>query len=72
MIPQRAIGMLLLVGGVILFVVGMNASDSFADQWSEFFTGNFTDSTMLYIIGGIAAAAIGLALIVFGGRWAKR
>lgn len=71
-ILQRVIGGVLLVAGVILFIVGMNASDSVADRWSEFFTGRFTDATVLYIIGGIAAAAVGLMLIMLGGRAAAR
>lgn len=69
-IHQRVVGSVLLVAGAVLFVVGMNASDSVADRWSEFFTGHFTDATVLYIVGGIAAAAVGLMLIVFGGRTA--
>ena len=71
-IPQRVVGSALLVAGAILFIVGMNASDSVADRWSDFFTGHFTDLTVLYIIGGIAAAAAGLMLVMFGGRTAAR
>lgn len=65
---QRVFGVVLLVVGVILFVIGMNASESFADRWSNFFTGHFTDATVWYIICGIAAAVGGLALATFGGR----
>lgn len=65
---QRVGGIVLLVVGVILFIVGMNASDSVADRWSNFFTGHFTDSTVWYILGGVASAIIGLMMIIFGGR----
>ena len=65
---QRVSGIVLLAVGVILFVVGMNASDSVADRWSNFFTGHFTDATVWYIVGGIASAIGGLMLITFGGR----
>ena len=65
---QRVLGILLLVVGVILFVVGMNASDSVADQLSNFFTGHFTDTTVWYIIGGVVSAIGGLMLLLFGGR----
>jgi hypothetical protein len=65
---QRIGGIVLLVAGVILFIVGMNASDSVADRWSNFFTGHFTDATVWYIIGGVAAAVVGLLLVMFGGR----
>lgn len=67
-VPYLVIGALLLAAGVALFIFGMNASDSMADQWSEFFTGNFTDGTILYIVGGIAAVVVGLTLLLFGGR----
>jgi succinate dehydrogenase/fumarate reductase cytochrome b subunit len=68
---QRVAGMILLVVGIVLFIVGLNASDSFADQWSNFFTGQFTDATMWYIIGGVVMAVVGLMLVVFGGRIAR-
>jgi hypothetical protein len=65
--PQRMGGIVLLVVGVVLFIIGMNASHSVADRWTNFFTGHFTDSTVWYIVGGVASAAIGLILVVFGG-----
>ena len=68
MIPQRIGGIVLLVVGVILFIIGMNASDSLADRFSNFFTGHFTDATVWYIIGGVALAVLGLVLVMFGGR----
>jgi hypothetical protein len=68
MSPQRILGAVLLVAGMILLIVGMNASHSAADQWSNFFTGHFTDATVWYIVGGIASAVGGLMLVMFGGR----
>jgi hypothetical protein len=65
--PQRISGTVLLVVGVILLIVGMNASHSVADRWSNFFTGHFTDTTVWYIVGGGAAAVFGLMLVLFGG-----
>ena len=66
MSQNRIIGIVLLVVGVIVLVVGMNASHSVGDQVSKTFTGRFTKETMWYLIGGGAAALIGL-LMVFGG-----
>ena len=60
-----------LVPGVVLFIIGMNASHSAADRWSNFFSGHFTDSTVWYIAGGVAAAVAGVVLLLFGGRDAK-
>lgn len=70
---QRAVGLVLLVVGVILFIVGVNASDSFADRWSNFFTGHFTDSTVWYMVGGVAVGLLGLFIAGFDGiaKWAK-
>jgi len=66
--PQRIGGIVLLAAGVVLFVVGMNASHSVADRWSNFFSGHFTDATVWYIVGGVVAAVAGLLMLVFNGR----
>jgi len=66
MSTQRIFGFVLLVVGVILFIVGMNASHSTADQISNTFTGRFTRDTAWYIFGGAAAALFGLLLVLFG------
>ncbi|MCU0724768.1 MAG: DUF3185 family protein [Planctomycetes bacterium] len=60
MSPQRIGGIAILLLGVILLIIGINASDSVSDRWSNFFSGHFTDSTMWYIVGGIAVALVGL------------
>ena len=65
---QRLVGITLLVGGVILFIVGLNSTDSFADRWSNFFTGHFTDTTVWYMVVGAVAFFVGLSLTTFGGR----
>jgi hypothetical protein len=65
--PQRILGVLLLAAGAVLFIIGLNASDSIADRWSNFFTGHFTDSTVWYMVGGIACAVVGALLAAFGG-----
>ena len=68
---QRIIGVVLLVAGVTLLIVGMNASHSVADQVSNTFTGRFTRETAGYIIGGGAAALLGLLMVLFGVRGKK-
>jgi uncharacterized membrane protein len=65
---QRILGIVLLVIGLALIVVGMNASDSIADRWSNFFTGHYTDTTVWYLVAGIASAIVGLVLATFGRR----
>lgn len=63
---QRMAGIVLLVLGVVLLVVGMNASHSIADQVSNTFTGRFTQTTTWYIIGGIVAGAVGAVMMLAG------
>jgi len=60
----RILGVILLVAGVVLIVVGANASRSLADNLSTVFTGGLTQRTTWYIFGGIAMAAVGLLLTI--------
>ena len=64
---QRIIGLVLLVLGLVLFVFGLNATHSVADSVKEGFTGKYTDSTMWYLMGGIALVIVGGAVAFFGG-----
>jgi xanthine/uracil permease len=62
------VGIVVLVIGVILLVVGLNASESFADQISNTFTGKWTDHTAWYIYGGFGLGLFGLLIVLFGRR----
>jgi len=57
---NKAISLALLVGGIVLIIYGVSASDSLGSSFSRFFTGNPTDKTMWLLIGGIVAAVAGL------------
>jgi hypothetical protein len=72
MSPQRALGMILLVIGVVLLVMGINASHSVADRVSDTLTGRFTRTTTWYILCGIALGVLGLILTVLGVRGKRR
>jgi hypothetical protein len=61
---QRLVGIVLLVVGVVVMIVGMNASHSVADQVSNTFLGRFTARTAWYMIGGGASALLGLILVL--------
>jgi hypothetical protein len=56
---NKAISLALLVGGVILIIYGVAASNSNASGVSRFFTGNPTDKTMWLLIGGAVATVVG-------------
>jgi len=55
---SKPISLALLVGGIILVIYGVSASNSTASGFSRFFTGNPTDRTMWLLIAG-AVAIIG-------------
>jgi hypothetical protein len=58
---NRFISIALLVGGVILMIYGINATNSFGSDVSRFFTGSPTDKAIWMLIGGIVASLVGLA-----------
>ena len=57
---NKIVSLALLVGGVVLIVIGINATNSFSSDVSRFFTGSPTDKAIWMLIGGIIAAVIGL------------
>ncbi|WP_404366386.1 DUF3185 family protein [Marinobacter sp.] len=61
---QKLVGIVLLVVGIGLLYFGWQGSQSLGDQLSETVTGQPTDETMWFLIGG-AAAAIGGAFLLF-------
>jgi LPXTG-motif cell wall-anchored protein len=56
---NRAISIALLVVGIILLIMGINAAGSFSSEVSEAVTGTPTNRSIWLIIGGAAAAIIG-------------
>lgn len=61
-------GLVLAIVGVVLLLFGWNQSQSLVDQVAETFTGRFTESTMWYIVLGVAALAGGIGLMLAGAR----
>ena len=57
---NKTVSLALLVGGVILTVIGISATNSFSSDVSRFFTGSPTDKAVWMLIGGIAAVIVGL------------
>jgi hypothetical protein len=58
---NKFVSIALLVGGVVLMIFGINATNSFSSDVSRFFTGSPTDKAIWMLIGGIVVAIIGLA-----------
>jgi hypothetical protein len=65
---NKAVSIALLVGGIVLIVIGVNATKSFSSDVSRFFTGSPTDKAVWMLIGGIVAAVIGLFGAMRGGK----
>ena len=57
---NKIVSLALLIGGVVLIVIGISATNSFSSDVSRFFTGSPTDKAIWMLIGGIFAAVIGL------------
>ena len=60
---NKIISLALLAGGIVLILVGINATDSFSSDVSRFFTGSPTDKAIWMLIGGSIATLIGLATL---------
>jgi len=58
----------LLIGGIILIIYGVSASNSVGSGLSRMFTGAPTDKTMWFLIGGATASIIGLVGVLRGSR----
>ena len=59
---NKIISLALLVGGIVLIIIGINATNSFSSDVSRFFTGSPTDKAVWMLIGGIVATVVGLTL----------
>jgi hypothetical protein len=65
---NNIVGLAIFAVGIVLLVFGFNASHSFGSDVSRFFTGNPTDKSIWFLVGGAAAVIVGLAVAIRGGR----
>jgi divalent metal cation (Fe/Co/Zn/Cd) transporter len=65
---NRIASLALLVGGVVLMIIGISATNSFSSDVSRFFTGSPTDKAVWMLIGGIVATIAGLTMTLRGGK----
>jgi len=59
---NKIISIVLLVGGVLLLIVGFQATNSFSSDVSRFFTRSPTDKAIWMLIGGLVATIVGLTM----------
>jgi hypothetical protein len=67
---NKIVSLALLIGGVVLIIIGINATNSFSSDVSRFFTGSPTDKAVWMLIGGIVAAVAGLIGTLRGSKQA--
>jgi len=68
----RIIGLLILVGGIVVFWFGFNSSQKVPEKGLEKVTGRYSDGTMKYIVGGILMVVGGLAISLNCNRFCKK
>ena len=62
------VGLAIFAAGIVLLIFGFNESHSFSSDVSRVFTGNPTDRSIWFLIGGAAAIVVGLLVAIFGAR----
>ncbi len=65
---NKMVSLDLLIGGVVLIVICISATNSFSSDVSRFFTGSPTDKAVWMLIGGIVAAVAGLVGTLRGSK----
>jgi len=65
---NKIISLILLAGGIVLIIYGVNASDSVGSSFSRMFNGAPTDKTLWLLIGGTVAAVVGLGGLLRGSK----
>jgi hypothetical protein len=68
MTTNKILFLALLVLGIVLLVLGANASDSISSSFSRLFTGQPTDKTVWLLIGGCVATLAGLGGLATGSK----
>ena len=65
---NKILSLVLLAGGIVLIIFGVNASNSIGSDFSRLFTGSPTDKSIWFLIGGIVAALVGAGGLMRGTR----
>lgn len=64
----RTLGIVLLAAGLVFLVMGLSATDAPSEQLMQTFFGRYSQQTIWYIAGGLAALVAGGFLIFTRGR----
>lgn len=67
---NKMFSLVLLIGGVVLMIFGINAMNSFGSDVSRFFTGSPTDKAVWIFVGGLVATGVGLTMTLSSSKQA--
>ncbi len=59
---RKPLSLTFALGGILLLVLGVFASESISSSFSRMFTGEPTDRAIWLMLGGLAAVGVGIAL----------
>lgn len=65
---NKILSLAILIGGIVLVVYGISATESIGSDFSRFFTGSPTDKSIWLLVGGIAAVIVGGGGLAYGGK----
>lgn len=65
---NKMLSIVLLLGGVVLIILGVQATNSFSSDVSRFFTGSPTDKAVWMLIAGVVAGVFGLCGVMRGSK----
>jgi hypothetical protein len=65
---NKLLSIALLIGGIILIVYGVNASNSIGSDFSNLFTGAPTDKSIWLLVAGVVVAAVGAGGVMRGSK----
>ena len=60
----RPVAIVLLIVGIVLIGLGINASNSFSSEVSEAFTGNPSNNAIWFFLSGLVLTVIGGAKVL--------
>jgi Protein of unknown function (DUF3185) len=65
---NKPIGIALVALGIVLIIFGIHEADSVSSSFSKFFTGNPTDKSIWFLIGGVVSLVAGGAMSLQSAR----
>jgi len=64
----RVLGLAILAAGIVLLVLGVQATDSLSEEVRQEVTGDYSDETTWFLVAGIAGIVVGGGLALSSGR----